>query len=280
MNKLGATNKKRRGFIRSILTFGGVGLAAQAKNVGTAHASTDSVYKNTMSNVHTTFNQYLSIPEVDPTAYVHPLASVIGKISIGKRVMVSPCASIRGDEGSPIFIDDFANVQDCCVVHALETQECGQDVENNTYLYNNQKYAVYIGKNTSMAHQSQVHGPAIVGNNVFVGMQALVFKAKIGDNAVIEPGAKVVGVEVAANHYVPMGMVIKTQEDADLLPEITEDYAFKNLNSGVVHVNVQLADGYNGKRPFELDSFSHDSELVDKNNKEVLNPDSSTTSSH
>lgn len=282
MNHYGTNTTKRRGFIRSLITFGSAGIVAQGKETGIAQAATDSDYKNTMSNVCTTFNQYLAIPEVDPTAYVHPLASVIGKISIGKRVMVSPCASIRGDEGSPICIDDFANIQDCCVVHALETQEGGKDVENNNYLYNGQKYAVYIGKDTSMAHQSQVHGPAIVGNNVFVGMQALVFKSRIGDNVVIEPGAKVVGVEVAANHYVPMGMIVKTQEDADLLPEITDDYAFKNLNSGVVHVNIQLADGYNGRRPIELDTHLHNSELMESSNQEMNMPVSSkhTTSRH
>jgi hypothetical protein len=46
-----------------------------------------------------------------------------------------------------------------------------------------------------------------------------------------------------------MGMVLNNQNDADALPRITAAYPFKNLNSRVVHVNVQLADGYNGKLP-------------------------------
>jgi hypothetical protein len=43
---------------------------------------------------------------------------------------------------------------------------------------------------------------------------------------------------------VPVGSVIKTQEQADKLPEVTEDYPLKDLNKGVVHVNTHLAKGY------------------------------------
>jgi hypothetical protein len=38
--------------------------------------------------------------------------------------------------------------------------------------------------------------------------------------------------------------VIKTQEQADKLPVVTEDYPFRTLNKGVVHVNTALAKGY------------------------------------
>ena len=88
-------------------------------------------------------------------------------------------------------------------------------------------------------------------------MQVLVFKAVIGNSCVIEPGAKVLGVQVADNRYVPMGSILNKQADADKLPRITDAYPFKKLNSGVVHVNVQLADGYNGKLPKELASGGH-----------------------
>ena len=94
-------------------------------------------------------------------------------------------------------------------------------------------------------------------NDTFVGMQALVFKAVVGNNCVIEPGAKVVGVTVADGRYVPMGTVLNSQKDADNLPKITEDYPFRKLNAGVVHVNVQLADGYNGKLPKEMAGGGH-----------------------
>jgi carbonic anhydrase/acetyltransferase-like protein (isoleucine patch superfamily) len=247
----------RRGFLGKLLAIGGLGLVMGKFIPRTVSAGVDSHYKNQMPNVKSSFTPHLAYPEVNPSAYVHPLASVIGSVYLGQRVMVSPCASVRGDEGTPIYIGDYSNIQDCCVVHALETWEGGKEVGKNLYAVNGKKYAVYLGKNVSMAHQSQVHGPAVVGNEVFVGMQALVFKAVIGSNCVIEPGAKVVGVTVADGHYVPMGTILNKQADADQLPRITEDYIFKKLNSGVVHVNVQLADGYNGKLPKEMMNAHH-----------------------
>jgi carbonic anhydrase/acetyltransferase-like protein (isoleucine patch superfamily) len=240
-----------------MMVIGGLGLLTGKFLPKSVQAKIDDKYTNAMPNVKTSFNHHLTYPDVNPTSYVHPLASVIGNVYIGKRVMVSPCASVRGDEGTPIYLGDNSNVQDCCVVHALETMEGGHEVSKNLFEVNGQKYAVYIGKNVSMAHQSQVHGPAVVGNDTFVGMQALVFKAVVGSNCVIEPGAKVVGVTVADNRYVPMGTVLNTQDAADKLPQITADYPFKKLNAGVVHVNVQLADGYNGKLPPEMAGGKH-----------------------
>jgi len=35
--------------------------------------------------------------------------------------MVSPMASIRGDEGMPVYIGNDSNVQDGVVIHGLET---------------------------------------------------------------------------------------------------------------------------------------------------------------
>lgn len=196
-------------------------------------------------NVITDFCQKEYTPVIDESACVHPLAAVIGNAFIGKRVMVSPFASIRGDEGQPIFVGDEANVQDGVVLHALETEHHGRAIDKNLVKAQGGKYAVYVGKRVSLAHQVQIHGPAYVGDDTFVGMQSLVFKARVGSGCVIEPGCIVMGVDVPDGRYVPAGTVLKKQEDADGLPVITDDYPMKDLNKGVVHVNTSLADGYN-----------------------------------
>ncbi len=91
----------------------------------------------------------------------------------------------------------------------------------------------------------QIHGPAYVGNNTFVGMQALVFRSRVGSNCVIEPGCILMGVEVPSGRYVPAGTVLTNKDQAAGLPPIYDSYPLKDLNSGVVHVNTSLADGYN-----------------------------------
>ena len=196
-------------------------------------------------NVVTDFSPKESFPVIDASAYIHPLAAVIGNVTVGRRVMVSPFASIRGDEGQAIVVSDNANVQDGVVLHALETELNGQPVEKNLVEVDGKKYAVYVGRRVSLAHQVQIHGPACVGDDTFVGMQSLVFKATVGSGCVVEPGCIVMGVKVPDGRYVPAGTVLKKQEDADNLPAITADYPMKDLNKGVVHVNTALADGYN-----------------------------------
>jgi carbonic anhydrase/acetyltransferase-like protein (isoleucine patch superfamily) len=101
-----------------------------------------------------------------------------------------------------------------------------------------------VGNRVSLAHQVQIHGPAVVMDDTFVGMQALVFRSVVGKGCVLEPGVILMGVSVPDGRYVPAGSVIRTQEQANQLPEITDDYPMKTLNKGVVHVNTALAKGY------------------------------------
>jgi carbonic anhydrase/acetyltransferase-like protein (isoleucine patch superfamily) len=184
-------------------------------------------------------------PEVDSSAFVHPLAAVIGHVRLGKRVMVAPFAAVRGDEGHPILVGDESNVQDGVVIHALETERHGEPVSANLVEIEGERYAVHVGRRVSLAHQVQVHGPASVGDDTFVGMKSLVFRAKVGKGCVVEPGAILMGVTVGEGRVVPAGTVLRSQSDADNLPLVDADYPLKDINQGVVRVNTRLAEGYN-----------------------------------
>lgn len=216
-----------------------------------------SHHGNIGPNFVTTFNEKSSYPNIHPTAYVHPLAAVIGDVTLGRRVMVSPCSSVRGDEGTPIFIGDYANVQDGVIIHALETFSHGQKVTDNLRVVNGKAYAVYIGKNVCLAHQALVHGPSVIQDNCFIGFQAMIFKSEIGEGCVLEFGAKVLGVTVPPGRYVPVNSVINNQAEADQLPVIDDSYPLGKLGAAVVHVNTQLADVYNGRVPVELEEDGH-----------------------
>jgi carbonic anhydrase/acetyltransferase-like protein (isoleucine patch superfamily) len=195
-------------------------------------------------NVKTSFSPEVQKPTFMAGDFVHPLASVIGAVELGREVFVAPGASIRGDEGQPIHVGAGSNVQDGVVIHALETYENGHAIDANLVDVSGRRYAVYVGENVSIAHQAQVHGPAFVGSNTFVGMQALVFRARVGDNCVLEPRALVMGVRIPSGRYVPAGQVVRAQADADALPAINETYPFAHINNGVLHVNKELAEGY------------------------------------
>ena len=184
------------------------------------------------------------MPEIDKSACIHPLAAVIGHVKVGKRVMVAPFASIRGDEGRPIFVGDESNVQDGVVIHGLATEMQGRPIRNNQVEVAGHRFSVYVGKRVSLAHKVQIHGPAFVGDHTFVGMKSLVFKATVGSGCVIEPGCIVMSVSIGDGRFVPAGTVLKEQKAAEALPKITDDYPLKNINEAVVRVNTWLADGY------------------------------------
>lgn len=216
---------------------GGSGKAAAPENIGLS---------NIIENPVTHWNPAGTSPEIAETAFIHPQAVVIGAATIGERVLVSPHASVRGDEGMPLFIGNESNVQEGVVIHGLETiDEEGETIEAHLIEVNGEMYSVYVGERVSLAHQSQVHGPAFVGNDTFIGMQAMVFKARIGNNCVLEPTSGAIGVTIPDGRYVPAGVVVTSQAEADKLPEVTDDYGYKHTNEAVVYVNTNLADGYN-----------------------------------
>jgi len=200
-------------------------------------------------NVETSFNPDVDHPVIAGTARVHPLASVTGSVTLGELVYVAPAASIRGDEGQNIFVGDESNVQDAVVIHGLETFDSGHEILENEVEVEGRKYSVYVGARVSLTHQSQVHGPATIGHDTFVGMQALIFRAEVGDHVVVEPGAKIIGVKIASGRYVPALSLITSQAQADALPAITEGYPYRNLNAAVVRVNTQFADARRPGKP-------------------------------
>ncbi|HEY9474594.1 MAG TPA: gamma carbonic anhydrase family protein [Mycobacteriales bacterium] len=58
-------------------------------------------------------------PEIDPTAFVHPDAVIIGSVRLHADVSVWPGAVLRGDYGS-IVVGERTSVQDGSILHATE----------------------------------------------------------------------------------------------------------------------------------------------------------------
>jgi carbonic anhydrase/acetyltransferase-like protein (isoleucine patch superfamily) len=56
------------------------------------------------------------VPSIDPTAYVHPDAVVIGSVTIGPESTIWAGAVLRGDDGN-IVIGARTSIQDGTVIH-------------------------------------------------------------------------------------------------------------------------------------------------------------------
>ncbi len=126
-------------------------------------------------------------PVVAATAWVHPSAVVIGRVTLGDQVSVWPGAVLRGDRDA-IAIGDESNVQDGVVIHCDPGTPC------------------LVGKRVTIGHRAVVHGcviedgcligiGAVVLNGARVGAGSLVAAgAVVGEGMVIPPGSLVVGV--------------------------------------------------------------------------------------
>ena len=60
------------------------------------------------------------IPHIDPTAFVHPDAVIIGAVRIGAESTVWPSAVLRGDHGE-ITVGAATSIQDGTVIHCTAT---------------------------------------------------------------------------------------------------------------------------------------------------------------
>lgn len=138
------------------------------------------------------------IPVVDPSAYVHPTAVLIGDVIVGPRCYVGPCASLRGDFGR-IVLEEGSNVQDHCCIHGFP--------DNDTV----------VEVNGHIGHGAILHS-CIVRRDALVGMNAVVMdEAEIGEKAI-----------VAACAFVPAGMKVPARSLAAGIPakvrrELTDD---------------------------------------------------------
>jgi phenylacetic acid degradation protein len=110
------------------------------------------------------------IPVIDPSAFVHPSAVLIGDVIVGAHCYIGPLASLRGDFGR-LIIEKGANIQDCCVMHGFP----GTDT--------------VVRENGHIGHGAILHGCEI-GQNALVGMNAVVMDgAVIGAESIVGAGA-------------------------------------------------------------------------------------------
>ena len=106
------------------------------------------------------------VPVVDPTAFVHPTAILIGDVIVGPGCYIGPAACLRGDFGR-LLVERGANVQDTCVMHGFP----GTDT--------------VVEEDGHIGHGAVLHGCRI-GRNALIGMNAVIMdNAVVGESAIV-----------------------------------------------------------------------------------------------
>ncbi|HQT99637.1 MAG TPA: gamma carbonic anhydrase family protein [Acidimicrobiales bacterium] len=134
-------------------------------------------------------------PTIDPTAFVHPDAVIIGDVRIGAESTVWPSAVLRGDYGT-IIVGERTSIQDGTVVHAVA--EFPTVVGNDCvigHLAHLEGCTIHdgalVGSGSIVLHHAHVHtgatvaAGAVVRNRMVVPEDALA----VGVPAVIKEGA-------------------------------------------------------------------------------------------
>lgn len=135
-------------------------------------------------------------PTIDPLAFVHPDAVIIGDVRIGPEASIWPTAVLRGDHGT-IRVGAQTSVQDGTIVHCTSTLDTNIGerctVGHNVHLEGCEiEDDCLLGSGSVILHEAIVRSGALVGANALVpnGMEvparamALGVPAKIKADAV------------------------------------------------------------------------------------------------
>lgn len=112
------------------------------------------------------------VPEIDPSAFVHPEATVIGNVTIGPGASVWPQAVLRGDYGR-IVIGEESNVQDGAVIHATATLD------------------TLVGAMVVIGHLAHLEGCTVESASLIGVGSVVLHRAVVGSGATVGAGAVV-----------------------------------------------------------------------------------------
>jgi len=159
-------------------------------------------------NPKTSWNQEQVEPEIGDNVELQAFSRVTGDVNIGENSSVGRRSALRADEGDPISVGAGAAIDDRVTLHATRGS------------------AVRIGKFLVASDDSVLHGPLEMGQRDFVGENAVVFRARVGDDVQIGEGAVVAGpagegpaLEIPDGTLVPAGAVVTTEKDVRALKE-------------------------------------------------------------
>ena len=158
------------------------------------------------------------VPEIHPSAFIHPDAVLIGAVTVGAESSIWPTAVLRADHGE-VRIGSRSSVQDGTILH------CTADLDT------------VIGDRCTIGHNAHLEG-CIVRDDSLIGSGAVVLhRAEIGPHAL-----------VGACALIPNGLRVPPHARALGIPaRITEDVVPEGAFTANVDTYVHNAHWYNAQ---------------------------------
>jgi carbonic anhydrase/acetyltransferase-like protein (isoleucine patch superfamily) len=131
-----------------------------------------------------------AVPEIHPSAYVHPAAQVIGRVRVRAEASIWPGAVLRADFGE-IDVGEGTSVQDNCIVHPSSGRPTS------------------IGRDCVVGHGVHLEG-VLIEDAVLVGSCSIVL-----GGAIVRTGGA-----IAAGALVLKGTEVRAQQRAQGVPAV------------------------------------------------------------
>lgn len=155
-------------------------------------------------------------PNIDPTAYVFPSATLIGNIVVCKQCFIGPGVILRGDKNK-ISIGEETIIQDQVVIHTEE------------------EFSTTVGKRVligagSILHCECIEDDASIGLGVIIGMGA-----KIRTGAIITNGSLVPQLKEIAARIIVAGIPAKEVDKAKEANKVIKGFSIPRVNLGEIY---------------------------------------------
>lgn len=152
-------------------------------------------------------------PVVNSESFIAENVVLVGDVTIEKDVNIWYGTVLRGDINC-IKVGEGSNIQENSTVHVEE------------------RYAAIIGKNVTIGHNCVIHG-CTIGNNSLIGMGSIILNgAEIGESTLIGAGSMVTG-----GKKIPSG-VLCMGSPAKVVRELTEEEILSLKQSAENYINL------------------------------------------
>jgi carbonic anhydrase/acetyltransferase-like protein (isoleucine patch superfamily) len=135
------------------------------------------------------------VPTIDPSAYVHPDAVVIGQVTLEEESQVWGGAVLRGDYGR-IVVGARTSVQDGTVVHATH------------------ELATVIGPDCVIGHNAHLEGCTIEPHSLVGSGSIVLHRCVVGPHSLVGANAVVTNGTVVPPYAQALGIPAKIKPDS------------------------------------------------------------------
>lgn len=155
-------------------------------------------------------------PQIEPSVFVAAGAQIIGRVTIGPDSGVWFNCVLRADDNY-IKIGATTNIQDGTVIH------CEPD------------YPAVLGDNVTVGHNAVIHG-CTIGDSCLIGMGAVVLTgARIGDNCIIGAGSL-----ITAGKNIPAGSLV-VGSPGRVIRQLSDEER-ETIHQSAVHYRIKAGE--------------------------------------